>query len=68
MKTTNYARANNLNLELNEILGKVTVTFPKSNIKQASPSKVMKDAINETIKFEKYLKNNNLLDEAEDKF
>ena len=64
MKTTNYARANNLNSELNEILGKVTVTFPKSNIKQASPSKVMKDAINETIKFEKYLKNNNLLDEA----
>ena len=64
IQTTNFARSNKLNSELNNILGDVTVTIPKTNVKQASPSKLMSDAINDITKFTKFA-NKNLLNETD---
>lgn len=64
MTTINFARSNNLNSQLNNILGDVTVTIPKTNAKQISPSKLMTDAINDINKFSKFA-NKNLLNESD---
>jgi hypothetical protein len=64
IQTNNFARSNNLNSQLNNILGNVTVTIPKTNVKQVSPSKLMTDAINDITKFSKFAKQN-LLNETD---
>lgn len=64
IQTNNFARSNKLNSELNNILGDVTVTIPKTNVKQISPSKLMTDAINDITKFSKFAKQN-LLNETD---
>ena len=64
IQTNNFARSNNLNSQLNNILGDVTVTIPKTNAKQVSPSKLMTDAINDITKFSKFAKQN-LLNETD---
>ena len=64
IQTNNFARSNKLNSELNNILGNVTVTIPKTNAKQVSPSKLMSDAINDITKFSKFA-NKNLLNETD---
>ena len=64
IQTNNFARSNNLNSQLNNILGNVTVTIPKTNAKQVSPSKLMTDAINDITKFSKFAKKN-LLNETD---
>lgn len=60
--TNNFARANSLAAESDAILGKVQVTFPKSNIKKGiiGPSKLMTDAITELQNFKKFAAKNNL--------
>jgi len=62
--TNNFAIANNLSSEMDNVLGKLTVTFPKTNLKKGvvSPSKLMNDAINELKNFKKFAKKNNLTD------
>lgn len=64
IQTNNFARSNKLNSELNNILGDVTVTIPRTNAKQISPSKLMTDAINDITKFSKFA-NKNLLNETD---
>ena len=64
IQTNNFARSNKLNSELNNILGDVTVTIPRTNAKQISPSKLMTDAINDITKFSKFA-NKKLLNETD---